>query len=103
MGTGCPVVGHRMKMSPSTSSMDDSKIASSEYGMLPNVGVVTAVAQDPQMYGCHVWIAPGVHRLRSLWFGAASSVGDRRVASITREKHCRIDHFPSYEPENAMR
>jgi hypothetical protein len=36
-----------MKMSPSTSSMDDSKIASSEYGMLPNVGAVTALVQDP--------------------------------------------------------
>ena len=47
MGTGCPVVGHRMKMSPLMSFLGNDKIASSEYGMLPNVDVVAALVQGP--------------------------------------------------------
>jgi hypothetical protein len=40
-----------MKMSPVAPSSGDRKIASSEYGMLPNVGAVTALLQGPEMYG----------------------------------------------------
>ena len=47
VGTGCPVVGHRMKMSPLMSFLGNDKIASSEYGMSPNVGVVAALVQGP--------------------------------------------------------
>ena len=43
-----------MKMSPVALSSGDGKIASSEYGMLPNVGAVTALLQGPQMYGVDV-------------------------------------------------
>jgi hypothetical protein len=36
-----------MKMSPLMSSLGNDKIASSEYGMLPNVDVVAALVQGP--------------------------------------------------------
>jgi hypothetical protein len=36
-----------MKMSPVVPSLGDGKIASSEYGMLPNVGAVTTLVQGP--------------------------------------------------------
>ena len=42
MGISCPAAGHRIKVSPLMSSLDNGKIASSEYGM-----PLTALLQGP--------------------------------------------------------
>jgi hypothetical protein len=75
VGTGLPVVGHRMKMSPVVRSSGDGKIASSEYGMLADLGAVTASLQDRRCTAETFWrcYPPGVDGLRSLWLGWASS------------------------------
>ena len=65
-----------MKMSPLMSSLGNDNIASSEYGMLPNVGVVAALVQGPY----------GVRR-----FGPLRAGGRPRRSLRLKDRDLRLD------------